>query len=169
MRISNLMLQYSSLANMRSRLASLAVAQEEVTSGRRVRTVSDQPTDAVRIMELEGRLRDIDQFRRNSAAANTRLSSEDAVLDSVHQLLARAKSLTLSGATESPSDPMRIQALSEVQRIREQIVSLGNTQVGDEYILGGSLARRRRSSPTAPTSATATPARPASATSSPSA
>ena len=137
MRISNQMLQYDALRNMRNRLEELARAQDQAATGQRVSTMSDQPTGAVQILQLEGRLRDIDQYRRNSASATTKLSAEDAVLTRIRDLLQRAKSLALIGATADPNDPLRVQALAEVQQINQEVVALGNTRVGDEYIFGG--------------------------------
>jgi flagellar hook-associated protein 3 FlgL len=88
-------------------------------------------------MRLDAHLRDIEQFRRNAAAANTRLATEDAVLDSARDLIERARGLALSGAAISPSDPLRQAALAEMEQIREQLVALGNTKLGNEYLFGG--------------------------------
>ena len=137
MRISTQMLQQGALRGLGNTLALLARAQEEAVTGRRVRTVSDDPIDASQIMRMAAHLRDIEQYRRNSAVAGTRLSTEDVVLTTARDLLARARNLALSGATQSPGDPLRQAAITEIRQIREQLISLGNTRVGNEYIFGG--------------------------------
>jgi flagellar hook-associated protein 3 FlgL len=139
MRISNYILQQRALRGLGLNLDSLARAQEEAATGRRIRTVSDDPVDASQVMRLDAQLRDVEQYRRNATAANTRLSTEDVVLTTARELMGRARGLALSGATQSPSDPLRQEALSELQRIREQLVSLGNTRLGNEYIFGGGV------------------------------
>jgi flagellar hook-associated protein 3 FlgL len=137
MRISTYMMQQQMLRGLGRSLDSLARAQQDAATGRRVRTLSDHPVDASQIMRIDSHLRDIDQFNRNAAAAQTRLSAEDVVLTAARDLVSRAKNLALSGATESPSDPLRLAALAELRQIRDQLVSLGNTRIGDEYIFGG--------------------------------
>jgi flagellar hook-associated protein 3 FlgL len=137
MRISDQLLQQNVLRAVRATLDRLSRAQLEVTTGRRLNTLSDAPVDAARVMQLDSSLRDIDQFRRNATEATTRLSTEDAVLTTTGDLLHRAQQLALTGATQSSDGPLRQAALQEVQQIYDQIVSLGNTKVGGEYIFAG--------------------------------
>jgi flagellar hook-associated protein 3 FlgL len=137
MRISNQTLMHNALRDLRGNLQALVRAQQDVTSGRKVRTLSDDPVNASQIMRLDASLRDIDQYRRNGASANTRLSAEDVVLTSARKLIERAKGLAMSVATLPIGDPQRTAALAEVQQIQDQMVSLGNTKVGDEYIFAG--------------------------------
>jgi flagellar hook-associated protein 3 FlgL len=99
--------------------------------------VSDAPADAPIIMRIDGALREIDQFKRTGTEVTTRLSTEDAVLTSTAKLLDQAKQIALSGATESTDDPLRRAALTEVQNIYNQVIGVGNTQLGNEYIFAG--------------------------------
>jgi flagellar hook-associated protein 3 FlgL len=131
------MLRRDALRTLGGNLETLARAQRESVTGRRILTVSDDPIGAAQVMRLDGHLREIEQFRRNGATASTRLSTEDAVLTAARDLMERARALVLTGATESPSDPLRQQALAEMNIIRDQLVALGNTKVGNEYVFGG--------------------------------
>jgi flagellar hook-associated protein 3 FlgL len=137
MRITNQMLQQSALRDLRANLDALARSQHRAASGQRISTMSDDPVDATRVMGMDAQLRDLEQFRRNATSANTRLSTEDVVLGSVRDLISRAKELAISARTLAPGDPERASALSEVQLIRQQLIALGNTQVGNDYIFGG--------------------------------
>jgi flagellar hook-associated protein 3 FlgL len=138
MRITNRIMQQNAQRSLQARLAAVARAQQEVATGRKILTVSDDPTSATQIMRLDSQLRDIEQYRRTGTAASTRLSSEDTVLKSARDLLARARTLALNAA-ESPDDPVRKAALTLVQQIQSQLISLGNTRVGNEYIFGGAM------------------------------
>lgn len=139
MRITDQILRQGALRSLQARLASVALAQREVGSGRRISTVSDDPLGATQIMRFDAQLRDIDQYRRTGTAASTRLSTELAVLDNVRDLISRAHALALSAATFSPDDPVRKAALTEVQLIQTQLVSLGSTRIGNQYIFGGAV------------------------------
>lgn len=137
MRISNQMLLRNTLRSVRVNVEALNLAQEQASTGRRIRTMSDDPVDASQIMRLDSQLRDIDQYRRNGAAARTRLASEDSVLTSVRDLMNQAKEAASSGAYDDAGDPLREASLDLVQRLKEQVVALGNTKVGNEYIFAG--------------------------------
>ena len=105
-------------------------------TGRRVLTVSDDPSDASRIVRISAHLRDIDQYRRNMVSANMRLSAEDSVLSSVRDLLGKAKSVALGVRELDASETALQTALIEVGQIREHLVALGNIRLGNEYIFG---------------------------------
>jgi flagellar hook-associated protein 3 FlgL len=137
MRVTNYMTQQRSLEAIRSNQEMLARAQEELSTGRRVNTLSDDPATARRLMHIDGMVRDLEQFRRNGVSATTRLSAEDNVLTSFNDVLSTAKGLTVSAATANPTDPERQVALATAIQLRNQIVALGNTKVGGEYILAG--------------------------------
>lgn len=137
MRISTHMLQQGALRGLGRTLESLAQAQTEVTTGRRVNTMSDDPVDASQIMRMNGALRDIDQYKRNADAATTRLSAEDVVLTTARDLVQQARDVASSAGGAAIGSPERTAAIAQLQQIHDQLVSLGNTRVGDEYIFGG--------------------------------
>ncbi|MFN8587734.1 MAG: flagellar hook-associated protein FlgL [Candidatus Eisenbacteria bacterium] len=132
-----MMLQKSLVSGLRGRMESIARAGAEASTGRRVRTVSDDPVDASQIMRMESQVRDIDQFRRNGTFATTKLSTEDVALSTLRDVMQRAKTLAMSTTSSDPTDPGRLAALASVRQLKEETVALGNTRVGNEYIFGG--------------------------------
>ncbi|HVP13964.1 MAG TPA: flagellar hook-associated protein FlgL [Terriglobales bacterium] len=137
MRISTRMFQQGALASLRRGQSSLYAAQEQVASGLRVQTTSDDPQAASRILRLNGQLRDVEQYQRNATEASTRLEAEDTVITSARKLLDQARALEISTASGDPTSPDRDAALEALEQIRQQLVSLGNTRVGNEYLFGG--------------------------------
>jgi flagellar hook-associated protein 3 FlgL len=138
MRITTFWMNQSGLNSLRKASAALARAQQEATTGKRVGTVSDDPLDAGQIMQLDGQLRDIDRYRRNGTWGTTRMSTEDTVLTSVRSLAEKAKRIAVSTASLPVTDPARIEAVAQIQQLKDQIISLGNTKVGQEYLFSGS-------------------------------
>jgi flagellar hook-associated protein 3 FlgL len=137
MRITNYMTQLAALRDIQSRQAAVAASQQQLITGRRIQTLSDDPIGASQVMQFEGTLRDVSQYRRNGTWATTRMGVEDAALTSTRDVLQQAKALTVSGATSSPTDPLRLNALAQVAQLRDQVLAMANTKVGDEYIFGG--------------------------------
>ncbi|MCC6651183.1 MAG: flagellar hook-associated protein FlgL [Candidatus Eisenbacteria bacterium] len=137
MRISTQQMQRNLTSGLRGRMAAIARAAAEASTGRRVRTLSDDPVDAAQIMRMESQVRDIDQFRRNGTFATTKLATEDIALTTVRDVLQRAKTLAMSTTSSNPGDPGRLAALASVRQLKEEVIALGNTRVGNEYIFGG--------------------------------
>jgi len=137
MRISTRMFQDDALRSVRDHLETLARLQEQATTGRRVRRVSDDPAAATQIMRSEAEVRDFEQFRRNGMEATTRLATEDVVLTSARDLLRQARGLAISVASRNPADPERQAMVAAIEQLRQQLVAYGNTRLGNEFIFGG--------------------------------
>jgi flagellar hook-associated protein 3 FlgL len=137
MRITNLMIQKNLTTGLRGRLEAVARSTTRATTGQRINTVSDDPVDASQVMRMDSQVRDIEQFRRNGTFATTKLSTEDVAISSLRDAIAKARSLALSTTSADPNDPIRQAALSEARALKDQMVALGNTRVGDQYIFGG--------------------------------
>lgn len=137
MRITNRMLQQNLTSGIHGRAAALARAARQVTTGRKLNTVSDNPVDASQVMRMDSQLRDIEQYRRNGTFATTKLSTEDVALSSLIDVLQQAKKAAMASTSPDPADEGRVAAASSVAQMREQVIALGNTRVGEEFLFGG--------------------------------
>jgi flagellar hook-associated protein 3 FlgL len=131
------MFQDSALRSIRDHQETLARLQEQATTGRRIRSVSDDPAAATKIMRSEAEVRDFERFRRNGMEATTRLGTEDVVLTTARALLEQARGLAVSVAGRDPADPQRQAMVTAIGQLRQELVAYGNTRVGSEYIFGG--------------------------------
>lgn len=137
MRITHSMLQKSLLRNIQNDMSRLAEAQQRVATGKRIQSASDDPVGAAQVMRATERLRALDQYRRNSSAARTRLDTEEAVLSQLTDLLSRAREIGTAMGTDTASGSALSAGHAEVVQLLEQVIQLGNTSVGQSYIFGG--------------------------------
>lgn len=137
MRVTNNMRQALVLRDLQTGLARLAEAQQQVATGKRFTRPSEDPVAASRVMRADRDLRGIAQYRRNSTAVRVRVDSEEAALNQLTDLLARAKELGVSQGSDTATPSSRAETAAELDRIIEQVVALGNTKVGSEYLFGG--------------------------------
>ncbi len=137
MRISSSLLQQRVLRQLQGNLSQLAEAQAQAASGKRFDRMSQDPIAGTQVMTADRGLRAIDQYRRNTIAARSRTDAEESVLGQVTDLLARAKELALQEGSAGGTAATRSAARAEVDRILEQVIALGNTQVGTEYLFAG--------------------------------
>ena len=118
-------------------MAALAQAQAQISSGKRFERMSEDPLAGTQVLTADRGLRAIEQYRRNSSSARARTDAEESVLSQMTDLISRAKELALQEGSAGGSSQTRAAAKSEVDRIIDQVIALGNTQVGSEYLFAG--------------------------------
>jgi len=117
-------------------------AQARLVTGRRVRTVSDDPVAAAAIMRTASELRALGQYRRNVVYAEMRLAAEEHALDRLNEIMIRARELAVSQADATANEMTRAAALAEVERLIESVTQLGNTRLAGGYLFAGDAVDR---------------------------
>lgn len=113
-----------------------AKLQSQVASGQRVTQAEDDPAAAGRVLNQQSELRRVDQFGRNATRALEVTSATFAGLNSIKDISDRAGELATLG--RSPTSPDALKAYSaEVNQLIEQLVQVGNTRLGNDYIFAG--------------------------------
>ena len=136
MRVPNYASYLTYLRELQRNQQSYIDAQMKVTTGKRIQKPSDDPVAASDIVRLSGEQAEADQFTRNVDMARSRLSMTDSVLDSVEQMLQRVQVL----AQSSLGNPSQATAYTtEIDGLRDQLLSAANTTHGGRYIFGGTV------------------------------
>jgi flagellar hook-associated protein 3 FlgL len=137
MRISDSAVFNSLGANVTTKKAELAEAQQRASTGLRVSKPSDDPVAYAAARREHARKALADAGLKGVDLALTHMSGADDALSSASDGLARAKELAISGASDTLGADQRQNLAEEVRKIREQMVTLGNTQVAGSYVFGG--------------------------------
>jgi len=111
-------------------------AQEKVATGKKVNSPSDDPAAASDILRINSEGLVDDQYLKNLTFAKSKLQLTDGVLDSVEQLVERAVQLgQLSFSDPASSQPN----VTELNSLREQMITAANTTYAGRFIFGGSV------------------------------
>ncbi len=110
---------------------------QQVSSGSRINQPSDDPVSAQQVLNLKGLMSATDQYSRNIQTGTTWLNQMDSTMGNMNNLLVRAKELATQMANASYSASDRQSAAVEVTQLRDQMISLGNTQIAGKYVFGG--------------------------------
>jgi flagellar hook-associated protein 3 FlgL len=137
MRITNSIISRGQIDGIASSMAALDRAQARVTTGKKLLAASDDPTATTQIMTSDTSLRALDQYRTNVQRATSRIGLEDSVLQQMGDLLTRAKELGAAQIGSNADQQTRAVANAELQDLFKEIVQLGNTKFGNEYMFGG--------------------------------
>lgn len=137
MRVSDGHRQLTLLRQLAAGSEAVARATDQAVTGRRVARFSEDPVAGRQIIDLDGALRAMGQYQRNAEAVRHKLESEEAVLQQVTDLLTRAKQLATAEAGSTASTATRASTAAEIRQIQAQVIALGNTSQGGEFLFGG--------------------------------
>jgi flagellar hook-associated protein 3 FlgL len=137
MRITNGIIQRTALANLQLNMRGMLDSQQTATTGKRIRVASDDPIGASQVMQADGSLRALDQYKRNIGHATARVEAEEGALDTLTQLLERAKELGVTQAGSNANSATRLTAKAEIDQLIAAAVQTGNQQIEGEYLFGG--------------------------------
>ncbi len=138
MRISTPLMERFGIDAILRQQAKLSKTQLQLSTGLRILTPSDDPSAAVRALDLKESLENNRQFQSNIQAVRSRLEFEDSVLAEADNVLQRARELTVQSLNDtlSPSDRRAIG--QEMQQLLDEMLGLANTRdANGEYIFAG--------------------------------
>jgi len=116
---------------------SLDRVQEQIASQKKVNRPSDDPVAFSTYVSLNSESLLYEQLNRNIQRVTTFGKVYDTCFNTMGDLLAQAKEVAINHASGSMDDALRETAVTRIESIIEQLVTLGNTVVGDTYVFGG--------------------------------
>ncbi len=131
------------LVNLGEVRRRIETANLQVTSGRRLNSASDDPAAAGELLRLQAQIDRFEQFAGNGFDAQGRLRFAESVLNSVINLLSVALEKGVAGANDTQSAQTRSFLAQEVDRIKEQVLSLANSSFSGRFIFAGSKVDTR--------------------------
>ena len=133
-RISDAAIFQTAVRNARLNRFSLAQIQAEISSGKRINSMADAPTNAKRILDLRSASATVTQFRRNVDSARARLEPTEAALSALTDILTRLRELAVSADIEEPQFNL---IKPEVEQLYDGMLQLANTRTTHGFIFGG--------------------------------
>ena len=123
---------------MSSGQSKVAELQAKLGSGKQIVKPSEDPSKANLISGLEGAKKRQEVYTKNVDAAETRLTAESAVLESMTNIMQRVTQLTIQSASDTLGASDRDVIATEIKALRDELVNLGNTQdLTGAYIFSG--------------------------------
>lgn len=137
MRVTHNMVYDNLVANVQENLSLMHRTQDQITTGRRYNSASENPTAVARIMHLRSSEARVEQFQRNADDAVGWLNASDAALQSAGNVLQRARELAVMGGNDVIAGPERAQIAEEVDQLLAQLTDNANSKHNGEYLFAG--------------------------------
>ncbi len=118
-----------------------AKTNASISSGKIYRRPSDEPVALTHALNIRSAIADSRQYSRNIQYGQGWVRATESALTQVQDRMLRAKALATQGANDSLGAGDRQALAQEVRRLMEEVVALGNTKMGDRYVLAGTKTK----------------------------
>lgn len=113
--------------------------QEQMSTGKRVLTPSDDPVAATKILQVTDELKAIEQYQKNIDIAQNNLSLEESILGGVNNIIQRMQELAVAAGNTASLTPNEYRSMAaEVDERLKELMGLLNTKnANGDHIFGG--------------------------------
>ncbi|MEZ5359435.1 MAG: flagellar hook-associated protein FlgL [Candidatus Zixiibacteriota bacterium] len=141
MRVTNQMMAKTTIFNLSRNTARFMDIQQQLSSGKRINTPSDDPVGTQLALGYRTRISEIEQYLENIAQANSRLAFYEDTLSDLESLYESANLTATTMSNDTYTDVERAAAANEVESLYQQVLQLGNKQINGRYIYSGHRIR----------------------------
>lgn len=137
MRVTNNMISYNFLTSLNKSLERQNKIQEQLSDGKAIHRASDDPIKTIRSLRFNTNLAQNEQYTQNCKDALSWMETTDGVMSDLSSIMITMKEKVVQASTGS-NPGSAVQTIgSEVDKLLDHMVSLGNTKIGDRYIFSG--------------------------------
>ena len=138
MRVTQSMLTNNMLSSLSNSYEKMGKLQDQISSQKKINRPSDDPVVAMKGISYRRNVQEVEQYKRNYSEAYNWIDNSDASLDQAGQALQRIRELIVQGSNDTYDSEQRRSIQNEVGQLKEQLIEIANTKVGDKYIFNGS-------------------------------
>lgn len=150
MRVTANMSAENSLYNIQQGRAKLDRLQVLTSSGAMINTPSDDPINTRLLLDIGDKFRAGDQYTSNIQKSTIWQQFTNTALTGMSEIMRLAKQQAATISNGSSDATVRANTVAQLQALKQQMVDMGNMQLGDQYIFGGAMNSTKPFSDTAP-------------------
>jgi flagellar hook-associated protein 3 FlgL len=136
-RVSDQLRTGTALSSIARTQQQLLEVQNQISTGERVSTPSDDPGAAAVIQQLQKTLEQRQSYSNNLQQANSQLSEVDSTLGDLTDLLQQAQTIASQNVGSDVTAAQRQGAAAVVQTLQSQALSIANKQFNGAFLFGG--------------------------------
>lgn len=112
-------------------------AETELSSGLKFQNASDDPDEVSDILSLRADIANNNQVQSNLNNVTTQVDTAQQALSTAEQLVENALTLAAQGSSGTATATSNGNLAQQVAAIQSELISIANTQVGNDYVFGG--------------------------------
>ncbi len=138
MRVTDSAAYRTFLANMETLNEQLDRVNQQISTGKKLIHLRDAPSSAAESVLLSSEAAELDQYKTNLDSCSFYLQVADSALNSVQNLIASIQSKGIQAASGTVDAATRATIAMDIRSLRDQMLSLANSEVRGRYIFAGS-------------------------------
>lgn len=138
MRITDSMTCRVFLSNLETLNEQLDTVSQQISTGKKFVHLRDSPATAAEGVLLQAKAAALDQYKTNNDSSSFYLQVADSALNSVQNLVTSIQTKGSEAASGTVNATDRATLAKDIRSLRDQILSLANTEVSGRYIFAGS-------------------------------
>ncbi|QWV97045.1 flagellar hook-associated protein FlgL [Geomonas nitrogeniifigens] len=137
MRITPGMSADNAIYNLQQGRTAIDQLQEQIASGYNINRPSDDPLSTRQLLDLQEQIASGDQYSSNITKAETLLNVTNTSLSSMSDLMQQVKKIAGDMVAGTLDAAGTASAVTNLTQLKSQLVDMGNTRLGDQYVFGG--------------------------------
>lgn len=137
MRITSNMMTTQLLSNLNNNVYTSSKLSNQASTGRKLNTPSDDPVGATYALRYRAEISSTAQYDSNVSTSLSWLDYTDSVMGQAGEVMTKLKELTVQGSSETMSDTDLQAIKKEMEELKEQLVSIGNSEITGKYVFNG--------------------------------
>jgi flagellar hook-associated protein 3 FlgL len=117
---------------------NIETANQQISSGKRLNSLADSPAGSAELVDLRAELAGIDQYRENAGSGGFFINLAESVLSSAYNTVTSIYTRGSAGASSLYNAASRTELAKEVRSLRDQLLSLANTEAQGRHVFAGS-------------------------------
>lgn len=136
-RITTGMLQRNILADLQRSTSQLSRTQAKLSSGKEITRPSDDPAGTAKALSLRESLRGTQQHAKNVDDAITWTDATESALSSMTDIVQRARTLVVNGASDGTDQTSRDAIAKEIDQLAESLKEQANMRYAGRQLFSG--------------------------------
>ena len=136
-RVTSSSISANLVLNMQKNYADYAKLTEQISLGKKIESILDNPTESINIINANRELNKIAEWKSNITYLTNELNQSSDTLDFIIDKSQRAKDLATISANKTYNKDNLNSILTEVDLLIESVVDMANTKDNGNYIYSG--------------------------------
>lgn len=137
MRVTNGMIINTSLSGLYNNMNAMNKTYAQMTTGKKIQTVSDDPIIAGRALKLKTTVLENTQYQSNTKEANSWMEVTEVALDNMTKILDEIRTKCVQGATGTLEKKDKESIKTEIAQRWKQLQDEANVTYGGRYVFSG--------------------------------
>lgn len=137
MRVTNSMMSNQLVNNLNRSFTKMDRLQNQLSTGAKILRPGDDPVGLTYVMRYNSELNRNEEYLKNVDTGIGWLREMDSLMQQASDILKRAKVLTQQASTGTTPEDARQGTAIEIQHLKEQLVTIGNSTFAGRYMFNG--------------------------------